>query len=180
MATDYIWNQFIFRLQLLQFLRDANGRPNYSAGLRSVEASYYVTPIGPTLDINEETRDSIVKATEEEFARVEKIFKGTVLVDNGDAFFLNMIPPHNVLLMNNMLAEKPMIFTMDSSPPLTRLNFPFLIGSNEKQLDQDLFNYLQTYISNYFDNFKVKYGNFEYDPYSRIELQAIRVEIDDS
>jgi hypothetical protein len=140
----------LFDLQVLIFSRDENGRPLYQKGLKTAFFSYYVTAIGPKLELKEGEKQDLLDYFTSYFTELRAKFDGCVLLDNDDAFFKNMIPPHNVDTFMAMFEKRNLYFTPDVSPPPMRLNFPFLVGKDEKNLPNDLLEYLSRHITNDF------------------------------
>lgn len=154
--TDKHNLSFFSRLNLYVFSRESNGVPNYEAGLVGVRVSF-----GIVVEFNDVVESFDALALEsmdisllQLVAELERSYKGSILLDNGDAFLLNMIAPHMLDTFRNFFTTETMIFTKIASPNPCRLNFPFLVGKNELNLYSDLLDFYSAHLNSVLRSFK--------------------------
>lgn len=132
----------VFHFTVMGFQRDDKGRPWYHVGLVPLRLCLdVVCTVAPNAN---EHHSQIQRHID---AKVEYVLKeyvlNALLVDNNDVFLHNHQTPVNTEQMNELLEKVNMVSCRDVVPPLSRLNFPFLVGKNESNLIADLQEYIQ-------------------------------------
>lgn len=174
--------KFPFKLKLLAFDRDANGTPLYQDGLAELTINAMLNiDILNLASANTSSNEDIMMIEHYQAALFEEEIrlKNTVLLDNDDAFFRNMVAPHVFDTFQEMFTkETPMFFTLNVSPPPSRLNFPMLVGNNEKNLLQDLRGFLGDYIANSLRNIRFDIGNKTFIPTLQVTVESLSALLD--
>lgn len=138
--------EFVFKLLL--FVRDGNGSPDYAKGLMDAEYKALLNiVVDTTKPITEDEAAKVNDSYENWLYSLRTKLHNTVLVDNDDAFFRNLIAPHAYETFNQLFTEEdPLWWTSEIVPPPARLNFPMLVGNNEARLNDDLQAFLAYHI----------------------------------
>lgn len=168
--------QASFQLNVSTFSRNSFGIAQYQRGLIATSITYLldITLEYPS-DLSPD-QEQLAHATAQNYiynylTREESKFANAVVVDNDDAFLRNMIPPHNYGILNEILqGTVTAVFTLDIAPPVSRLNFPFIVHRNEREMQKDLLQMFTTYFNTNMSNLSVRVGTATFNPVKSVQV----------
>lgn len=168
--------QASFQLNVSTFARNAFGIAQYQRGLITTSI-FYMLDIALEYpgDISADQTQLAHATTQSHIynylVQEESKFANAVVVDNDDAFLRNMIPPHNYGILNEMLNDSvTAVFTLDIVPPISRLNFPFIVHLHEKEMQKDLLQMFTTYFNSNMSNLSVRVGTTTFNPVKSVQV----------
>lgn len=128
---------------LSEFERDKEGRAQYNLGIRQREYRLILTvTMLPQYESDAAIMVPIYRHIDRCIRTEMDNNRNSLLLDNNDVFLHNMQSPQMTDAMNELLEKTPLISLRDHVPPLSRLNFPFLVGRAERNLIGDYCEYI--------------------------------------